>query len=103
MVFCLLVFASYPQPFFPLSSISEALFNSAYAFFGHDRHTERPNNLGLARFPNYIYIIYLRVSEVSETLSGLFNRESRYLYNIQVKKKTFTINAKIVDVGLNED
>ena len=45
--------------------------------------------------------IYLRVSEVSETLSGLFNRELRYLYNILVKKKTFTINAKIVDVGLN--
>ena len=26
VVFCFLIFASYPQPFFPLSSVSEALF-----------------------------------------------------------------------------
>ena len=47
-----------------------------------------------------------RASEASETLSGLFNRESRiyiYIIYIQVKKKAFKINAKIEDVGLNED
>ena len=66
-----------------------------------------------------------RASEASETLSSLFNRELRiyiigerakrarhsqvcsienrgYIY-IQVKKKAFKINAKIEDVGLNED
>ena len=32
MVFCFLIFASYPQPFFPLSSVSEAPFALSFPF-----------------------------------------------------------------------
>ena len=32
VVFCFLIFASYPQPFFPLSSVSEALFALSLPF-----------------------------------------------------------------------
>ena len=33
VVFCFLIFASYPQPFFPLSSVSEALLVLIYPIF----------------------------------------------------------------------
>ena len=54
--------------------------------------------------PRDIYIIYYywRASEASETLFSHVYGNSRYIY-VQVKKKAFKINAKIEDVGLNED
>ena len=49
-----------------------------------------------------IVFIYYWASEASPTL-GCSIEISRDMYNIQVKKKAFKINAKIEDVGLNED